>query len=157
MSSPLPNLSQIQLVGAHFIECAILNNAPDTLFKLTPTRFQLQHTVLPSFSVADSLVVIDLAIHCQPIDENEHPSPVSGRFRLHITFHVANLPEHMEAGANDSPDTPNQQLVLTLIGVAYSTARGLVAAKTSDTILQPFVLPLLDVRDLLRPENAVKS
>jgi hypothetical protein len=153
MPAPLPDLSQIQLIGGYFVECAILNDAPDTVIQLNPQRFKLHHKVLPSFSSDDQIVLIDLTVHCQPVNEAGQLSPVSGRFRLHLTFHVSNLSEYLESGEEHSTPAPSQQLILTIIGVAYSTARGLIAGKTADTILKPFVLPLLDVRELVNPKN----
>ncbi|TGE18949.1 hypothetical protein [Hymenobacter elongatus] len=157
MPAPAPVLSQIHLVSGVFIECAILNEAPDTYVKLGTQRFQIYHNVSPSFSIEEEYILIDLTVHCQPMEEDDQPSPVKGRFRLHLTFLVENLRDYLEAApeAPQQPPLPSQQLILTLTGVAYSTARGMIAAKTSDTILQPFVLPLLDVRDLVRPKTTV--
>jgi hypothetical protein len=156
MASKTPILSEIQLVGGFFVECAVLNDAESPVLALQSKnqRYRIHHRVNPSFDVAAQDVLIDLAIFCQPLDSDGQEIAVQGRFRLHLTFYVAELASYLEPQGADLPDAPNQALILTLISVAYSTARGLITAKTNETVLQGFVLPLLDVRDLLKPETA---
>lgn len=150
---PAPDLRQIQLASSFFVECAILNDESDPVLQLGTLKFRLSHQIKPAFSAEDNDVLIDLAVQCQALDEQTgQPLPVSGRFRLRLEFRVANLEEYYEPQLNGS-QAPSQELILTLISVAYSTARGLIAAKTTGTVLTGFVLPLLDVRDLLRPAS----
>lgn len=155
MASKTPILSDIQLSSGFFVECAILNDSENPVLALQPKqqRYRIHHRVNPSFDVAAQDVLIDLAIYCQPLDSKGQELALHGRFRLHLTFFVADLASYLEPQGPDLPDAPNQALILTLISVAYSTARGLIAAKTNETVLQGFVLPLLDVRDLMKPEN----
>lgn len=154
MASKTPILSDIQLSGGFFVECAILNDAESPILALQSKnqRYRIHHRVNPSFDIAAQDVLIDLAIHCQPLDSDGQEIAIRGRFRLHLTFFISDLASYIEPQGPDLPDAPNQALILTLVSVAYSTARGLIAAKTNETVLQGFVLPLLDVRDLMRPQ-----
>ena len=159
MASQAPILADIHLIGAFFLECAVLNDAANPVLELPPgeQRFQLHHKVEPSFILEEQYVIIDLTVHCQPMDAAGQELPVQGRFRLHLTFRVAQLGNYLEAQDPNGLLAPNQPLVLTLISVAYSTARGLIAAKTNETVLQGFVLPLLDVRDLVNSTSKPSS
>ena len=146
----VPDLRSIQLVKGFFLECAIINDEADPVLKLGTLKFRLGHKVSPAFSTEDNEILIDLSINCQPLDEQTGALlPVSGRFRLHLVFRVLDLEQYLEP-QEDGPQ-PSQELILTLISVAYSTARGLIASKTADTVLREFVLPLLDVRDMVKP------
>lgn len=147
----VPDLRSIQLVKGFFLECAIINDEADPVLKLGTLKFRLGHKVSPAFSTGDNEILIDLSVSCQPLDEQTGaPLPVSGRFRLHLIFRVLDLERYLEP-QEDGQQQPSQELILTLISVAYSTARGLIASKTADTVLCEFVLPLLDVRDLVNP------
>ena len=151
--SQAPVLSDIQLVGGYFLECAILNDADDPIVALATDeqRFQIHNKVVPSFDLADEKIRIELLIECQARSKSGELLPVRGRFRLYLTFFVQGLTKYLEEEAGEQ--VPSQQLILTLISVGYSTARGLIAGKTRDTVLQGFVLPLLDVRELVKPPD----
>ena len=145
---PAPDLSKIHLRGAIFLECAVLNDADAPLLTASVANYTIEHKVAPAFNLADRLVVIDLLTTCTGLDEQGAGLPVGGRFRVHLTFEVENLSELLEGDSETEQVHPNEQLVLTLISVGYSTSRGMIMSKTVDTVMQGFTLPLLDVRTL---------
>lgn len=78
------------------------------------------------------------------------PAGIAGHFELTFTFTVDNLPELLIAP--DQPDSPlHPQLVLMLLSVAYSTARGILWTRLAGTPLEGITLPLINPAQLLQP------
>lgn len=77
------------------------------------------------------------------------PSGIAGHFELNFTFTVDNLPELLVAP--DQPDSLlHPQLVLMLLSVAYSTARGILWTRLAGTPLEGITLPLINPAQLLQ-------
>lgn len=136
------------------MECAVLNDATAPLLQPAAISYTIQHQVGTAFNLADKLLIVDLTTTCTGLDEKGETLPVNGRFRVHLTFEVENLEELLEERQGEAQPVPGEQLVLTVISVGYSTARGLILSKTVDTVLQGFTLPLLDVRTFVNTTQA---
>ena len=145
-----PTLSKIHLRGSIFLECAVVNDAIAPLLKPAAANYTIHHSVSTSFNADEKLINVDLTTTCVGLDEQAATLPVNGRFRLYFTFEVDNLEELLEMRDGETQAIPNEQLSLTLISVAYSTARGMILSKTVDTVLHGFALPLLDVRSFVK-------
>ncbi len=128
-----------------------MNDEAEPVLRPSAANYTIEHKVAPSFNVDDKLVVVDLLTTCTGLDEQDETLTIGGRFRVHLTFEVENLEELLEEHPETGQPYPNEQLILTLISVAYSTSRGMIMSKTVDTVLQGFTLPLLDVRTLGKP------
>lgn len=141
-------LNQIRLRDAQFVECAILNREEEPLMAEEvhdcDFSYELGHVLVPE----KQMVGIELRLSFEGVDENRELNGVRGHFWLRFSFEVLNLTELL--GDAEPPVLP-PALGLTLLGIAYSTARGLVMAKIAATVLQGVTLPIVDVRELAQP------
>lgn len=150
MESPAIDLSQIRLREALFVECAVLNKEEDPLMAEQvydcDFSYEVGHALMPE----QSMVGLELRLRLDGLDKNRELNGVRGHFWLRFTFEVLNLAALLGDAA---PPVVPPALYLTLLGIAYSTARGLVMAKIAATVLQGVTLPIVDVRELVRPAN----
>jgi hypothetical protein len=149
-AEPTPDLGQINVVESFFTECHITNSEvpiwPDDVlgFSIPETK------IFPLYDSENSKVGFDIRIKVVAIGEEDKPLPVEGFFRIHIGFYVSNLTDFLEDHEHLQEKTPNSLLTTSLIGVAYSTARGMILSKVADTALENFGLPLRSARQLVR-------
>ena len=78
------------------------------------------------------------------------PTGISGRFELDFIFAIGNLPELLIAPDQPEPQL-HPQLLLILLSVAYSTARGILWTRLAGTPLEGITLPLIHPAQLLQP------
>jgi hypothetical protein len=136
-----PDLTQIHLVTASFLECSIspakATDQPVEQFALTE-----QAWLLPQFIIEDKRISYTVHAHCQGLCGQKQPTGVAGRFQLYFDFQVDNLDEHLAEYKEGSLLVPSHEMMVMLGGVAYSTARGMLLSKVQDTPLHGFALPL---------------
>lgn len=154
MESPVIDLSQIRLRDALFVECAVLNKEDEPLMAEQVYDCDFSYELAHALSPEQGMVGLELRLRLDGVDENRELNGVRGHFWLRFTFEVLNLADLLGDAA--APAMP-PALYLTLLGIAYSTARGLVMAKIAATVLQGVTLPIVDVRELVRPANKVET
>ena len=96
----------------------------------------------------DSLVGIELGIEIVGIDEFKKPVGATGSYTHEIVFKVENLSEFLETTVENSPTKVDSILISTLMGIAYSTIRGIIFTRTQGTSLGSVILPVLDPKKL---------
>lgn len=72
---------------------------------------------------------------------------LTGYYDMYFHFAVDDLDEHVSG--KDRERQVNAQLGATIMGIAYSTMRGVVLERTSGTFFQGTILPVLDPRAFL--------
>lgn len=147
-SIPGVRLDQLRLRDAQFVECAITNRDGDPLTADELYDCEFSYAIGHLHNLEDHIVGIELRLSLDGIDEEKKPVGVHGHFWLRFTFEVLNMEELLAASKTAEPSLP-PPLYLVLLGIAYSTARGLVMAKTAGTVLQGITLPIVDVRQLV--------
>ena len=93
------------------------------------------------------LLYLDLAI---TTGTPPQPTGTNGRFELDFIFAIGNLPELLVATDQPEPQI-HPQLLLILLSVAYSTARGILWTRLAGTPLEGITLPLIHPAQLLQP------
>lgn len=154
---PLPDLNKIHFRKAIFLECAVLNAAPDQVQQPLDAPFKVTSGFTTVFDTEKEDFSVELTIACQALDASGQLLPLNGRFCIRLTFTVDGMAEYLESIPGIPEPHPGDQLALTIVSLAYSTARGLILAKTADTVLQYFALPPLDVRNLVRKSSVTLS
>lgn len=156
MPRPLPDLDQIHLYQAVFMECLIANGAhpvvgPDQVAGFADPSV----VVLPYFNPELKLVSFDVQVGTQALDEEGEPLSLTGSFRVHLSFQVQNLPDLLHTSKLAPRPTPSPELSTMLVGAAYSTARGMIMSKVADTVLGGFSLPLRSIAKLMQDSNEI--
>ena len=146
----LPDLNQITLIEGLFLECLISNGSNIPILPSQITSFS--HSVARLFPMANfdqRKVAFEIRIKVSASDAEDKPLPVEGSFRIYISFHVENLPDLVYFEERFNRKIPTSLLTTSLIGVAYSTARGMIMSKVADTVLEGLTLPLISARQLM--------
>lgn len=96
--------------------------------------FKIAHNTRHNLN--DERVKIELYINL--LSENET------RIRFHIDFHysIDDLKDHYELNENDIPIFDGQ-FISTLIGISFSTARGIIFQQLKETKLNGIILPVV--------------
>ena len=81
------------------------------------------------------------------MDESSKELGLTGYYDMYFHFAVDNMEEHVSG--NDQERQVNAQLGATIMGIAYSTMRGVVLERTAGTFFQGTILPVLDPRAFL--------
>jgi hypothetical protein len=87
-------------------------------------------------------------------DESSNPLGLSGYYDMYFHFSIANMEEHV-SGSGKTQQV-NAQLGATIMGIAYSTMRGVVLERTAGTFFQGTILPVLDPRAFLNASVQAK-
>ena len=147
-----PDLDKIHLQEAYFLESLIQNAEVGAV--VLPERIasfsRPQTRMLPMFSLERNSVSFDIMVAVTALDADDQPLPVKGRFRLLMSYVVENLADLLQTNEQTNQQIPNIPLTISLIGAAYSTARGMIISKVSDTVLHGLSLPLRSSRQLMQ-------
>jgi hypothetical protein len=142
------DLEKLRLRDVQFVECSITNRESEQpMLRDELHDCDFSYAIGHFLDVERHMVGIELRLNLDGIDEERNPVGVRGHFWLRFLFEVLNMEELLPAGSTDDADLP-PALYLMLLSIAYSTARGLVIAKTASTVLQGVTLPIVDVRQL---------
>lgn len=152
----LPDPEQIFVREAVFLECLISNPSEPPIGSTQVGGFtEPVVVVLPFFLAERNLVWFEVQVMTQAIDTEGTELPLTGSFRAHLSFEVANLPELLRPTAENAASVPSPELSALLVGAAYSTVRGMIMSKVADTVLGGFALPLRSIRRLMHDSNEV--
>lgn len=85
------------------------------------------------------------------LSARNNPETDQAFFDCDFTFQVENLAEFLDQGSDDQAnEVMNTPLGHTLMNIVFSTVRGIVLAKTSGTIFQKSLLPVLDAGQVFK-------
>lgn len=114
-----------------------------------------------SLSPSENLVRIILSFEVDAIiesaEEGKKPDEVPGlgSFHLGFSFVVDNFDELIRTpDAQNSDYQIDQMLGRHLLAIAYSTARGMILVKTTGTVLEGAILPIIDPGELMEMEGS---
>ena len=113
---------------------------------------QLHSTGGYALNEEENLVGIRIHISISGLGENNEELGVNGEIAIVFHFEVKDLIEHLEYQEEDQ-ELVSDQLLGTLLGIAYSTSRGLVYNHLYGSFLEGTILPVINPMDLLREEE----
>lgn len=155
------DFTKVQLLWAAFTEVSI---------KTQPTSAEVEDkrvagftnnvTHRKGFNFAENEIRIELDINCSAVNQAGQPIGTEGHFQIGFTFIVENLASYSIEIPGVIEQLPTPELVVPLVGTAYSTARGMVMMKTLGTSLEGFSLPIVNAQSLVqqpKPEKKKKT
>ncbi|OMP81225.1 hypothetical protein [[Flexibacter] sp. ATCC 35208] len=95
------------------------------------------------------IVRLFLEISIQGLDDADQFNGISAGYTHEFVFHVDNLEELVEFDEEKKIVVADGDLGITLAGIAYSTARGIIFDKTQGTLLKGLILPIISPNQLL--------
>ena len=154
MTTPIPidlaqiawtsgNVTRLEVAGTHVAKQLLRDDATAAI--AVGHRAEFAHDT-EAREVA-ILLYLDLAI---TTGTPPQPTGTSGRFELDFTFTVGNLRELLLDATGPEPQL-QPPLLLILLSVAYSTARGILWTRLAGTPLEGITLPLIHPAQLLQP------
>ena len=100
------------------------------------------------FDFVNKFVSIKLNIVLNAENDEKQLVDVNGEFCIEFVIRVDNLEEFLEQGEKGS-FLINGELGASLMGIVYSTARGIILEKTVNTPLNGVILPVINPATLL--------
>lgn len=100
-----------------------------------------------NYDVESKMVRIRLFLSFEGVKKNDEKSGLKGDFNLEYHFQVNNLEENIrdEKGVLKM----NKDLIATLMGMAYSTSRGIVLERSSNTFFKGLIIPIIDPNEAI--------
>lgn len=94
------------------------------------------------FNFEEKKIRIRLNIALDGVDNKSNTIGLSGEFGFEFQLLVSNLEEFLEK--EEEKTKVNGELGATLMGIIYSTARGIILERTQNTYLRGIILPVID-------------
>jgi hypothetical protein len=104
------------------------------------------------FDIERQLGLLNLEILLVGKDEDNEFLDVNGEFGIEFLFKIDNLSSLSKTDAAGS-FIVNESLGLTLMAIAYSTARGIILQSTQGSMIEGVILPVIDPKDLLNDNS----
>jgi hypothetical protein len=94
------------------------------------------------------IVGIELTVGIKAIGLGDKELPVSGSYKHEAVYHVENLEDFIDLQESEQPPILDSLMNATLIGIAFSTVRGIIFSRTQGTLLNTVILPVVDPKKL---------
>ncbi|WP_372744407.1 hypothetical protein [Lutibacter sp.] len=107
-------------------------------------RINVAHTTM--HNLVDERVKIGLFIDI--IDDSEKNEVVSAHFKIEFHYKVEDLKSFYKLDENNEPSFSGL-FIATLLGISFSTARGLIYERLSKTNLRGIILPVVSPNKML--------
>ena len=106
-------------------------------------------------NLEDKLVGLKLIIGITALAANDQPLNIKGSYTHEIIFRVDNLEEFVEK--KDNIGVIDGAMGGTLVGIAYSTVRGIIFTRTQGTSLGAVILPVINPAGLMENNNKTEQ
>lgn len=114
-------------------------------------NINVAHTTM--HNLKDQRMKIGLHIN---LGTKDNPDGGKASFILDFHFQIKNLNNFYELKEDNHP-VFSGLLIAALLGLSFSTARGIIFEKLSNTNLQSIILPVVDPKDMLQTKVKVNS
>lgn len=111
-------------------------------------NISVQYAQNSAFNFEEKAIRIRLEILMQALNNEDKEMGLNAEYGLEFHFVIENLDEFTEA--EEGTKTINGTLGSTLMGIAYSTARGIVFDRTQGTHFKGVILPVIDPKELIK-------
>ena len=138
---------QIHVLGIRILESHFETTEEYRAKPLPPPRTNVQIGQLPAFDMEKLLYFVKLDLILTGLNEEDQPLGLSARYTINFAFKVDNLNELVKVEENNT--LIDNFLAATIIGMSYSTARGIILERTQGTFFNGAILPVINVGDFL--------
>lgn len=101
-------------------------------------------------SMDDNNIILNLKISINAVEESEDGF-AKGEFYFQFLFNIENLIDLTSVEENGVVNVSGD-LATTIMGIAYSTSRGLVLSATEQSVLEGVLLPVVNPSNLIKSE-----
>jgi len=116
--------------------------------------YRFEHTLGTGTNLEEKMVALRLTINIIGLDKDEQETGAKGSYTHNITFVVDNLDEFIDVDP-ETNEVKDMDMMMggTLVGIAYSTIRGIIYNRTQSTALNAVILPVIDPKELLKIDD----
>jgi len=100
------------------------------------------------------LYIINVKLNA--VGPERKPLPIEAQFSIEIRFHVENFDDYVIT-STDKNIVIKGVLAVSLAGIAYSTARGVIATRTEGTILKGVLIPVVDPKSIISKQMKMEG
>ncbi|MBN9298607.1 MAG: hypothetical protein J0I41_16495 [Filimonas sp.] len=116
--------------------------------------FELEHAI----KAEEKVVGLLLSVTIEAVDSDKMPIGVHAAFTHELVFEIDNLDDFLDFSEGSSEPIIDRIMLGTLIGIAYSTIRGIIYTRTQATsITGGILLPVIDPKKLISDNNNEKK
>ncbi|MCK9304423.1 MAG: hypothetical protein PHP30_06060 [Bacteroidales bacterium] len=102
------------------------------------------------FDFGNKLVAVRLNVVLEAINKDQELMGVKGEFGIEFNLTIENLELFLEQNTTDHTIKVSGELGATIMGIIYSTARGIILEKTQNSYLRGVILPVINPANLLK-------
>jgi len=154
MSAIDPNQIHLLRVRLYKSNIEVDHKDDDLVKRIHHYSFSFNYT--SNFYVEKNLFLLSLEIILVGKDENNEILDVNGEFGIEFLFEIDNL-SSLSTTDKEGGFLVKESLGLTLMAIAYSTARGIILQSTQSSILDGVILPVIDPKDLLNSSSSANE
>ncbi len=99
--------------------------------------------------IEQKLIGIELKIDIEAIDNANKSIGVNGSYTHEVIFSIDNMDDFIDPAEKVEDTVMDLLLMATLVGIAYSTIRGIIFCRTQGTSLGTVILPVVDPKKML--------
>ena len=111
-------------------------------------EYKYSHTLGTGINLEENLMALKITVVIETFNSKNEPLSIKGAYTHEFTFLVDNLADFAETDKEDVVNI-DPMMAATLIGIAYSTIRGIVFTRTQGTSLNAVIMPVIDPKALL--------
>jgi|APDee1175537692_1029409.scaffolds.fasta_scaffold00142_7 hypothetical protein len=108
--------------------------------------FSIAHAV--QHNLKDERIKITLFINLLSDTNNE----IGIKFNIDFHYKIDDLEDHYKLNENNTPIF-SMLFIATIVGISFSTARGIIFSQLQNTKLNNLILPVIDPIKMIAPKN----
>ncbi len=134
---------KIQIVSINIIKANLDTTDEFLENQIKPDFFKFGLAQEIAYNFEESRSRCRLFLTLEACDSDDKPIGLKVEYGIEFHFHVDNLQEFVIETADGEPQL-EASIGATLLGMAYSTARGIVFERTRGTLFSGVLLPVID-------------
>ncbi|MDP3929421.1 MAG: hypothetical protein Q8R57_10400 [Bacteroidota bacterium] len=134
-----------------------INCPSNSVLGLSPIHnFETTYIVDSKVNPSDKLILFLFTTLLDARDDNNSKMPINAEYLIEFIFHIDNFDDYkVDTDINLVQDVKttfemDEMFMATLMGIVYSTARGIILQRTVGTILNGVIIPVIDPKILLK-------
>jgi len=104
-------------------------------------------------NATEKVVGVKLVVEVKAIKTAQEPSELVAAYTHELIFVIDNLDDFTDVLEGQPQPKVDRLMLGTLLGITYSTVRGIIYTRTQGENMKGILLPVIDPKQLLKPEE----
>jgi hypothetical protein len=145
---------KIHLVRLQTIKGAINNEGDSPGAEVKEYGFKCDAAI--AINAKDKVIGIKLEVVMDALGANKEKMGLTANYTHELVFVVDNLDDFTDLAEEGKEPKVERLMLGTLLGIAYSTVRGIIYTRTQGTPFAKALLPVADPKTFIKPTDAPK-